>query len=42
MTRPMPVGACWCPQCNRPGNPAGEDDQPVSVAAQPDPWAGAA
>lgn len=43
MTRPMPIGACWCPQCNAPGNPIGEDDtQPAATTPQPDPWAGVA
>lgn len=38
MTRPMPIGACWCPQCNAPGNPVDEDDTRPTAASAPDPW----
>ena len=38
MSRTYPVGACWCPKCNRPGDPNGEDDcQPVAAGSR-DPW----
>ena len=38
MSRTYPVGACWCPTCNRPGNPNGEDDYTPPPAAAADPW----
>lgn len=38
MNQTMPVGACWCPKCNRPGSPAGENDYTPPAAATVDPW----
>lgn len=38
MNHVMPAGACWCPKCNRPGTPNGEDDTTPPPAAV-DPWA---
>lgn len=38
MSRQYPLGACWCPRCNQPGNPVDEDTPRDTDAPSPDAW----